>query len=427
MIKRALIAIALFSLTARVLADVIVVDPAGVGEPALEAAIAAAADGDILLLQPGDYLTDADGVVIDGKGLVLIADGGGTRPVLDFVGVQNVPAGSTVVIRGVELRASGFFPFTSSAALRVLDCDGAVWVEDSVLVGPPSAGTLGGAPGLFVYNSANVTIAHSTMLGGEPETAANCTMVFGLADNAGGDGAVVRDSQVSLHGCMLLGHDGGDPLRGLCVGHYADGGSGIQIEGSSMVLLAGSTLAGGVEGFNALSSTGGDAVRITGVAGLTGIGTAWLVDNILSPGPSFIGGPPTGEEIDATPDSIVADFATITARDMAISAPLREGEIGTLTFTGKQADLVGYFWSFTSDFLPFAGKAGVFAMGSPFQGAFVVGNNPAADGVWNLPFIAPVLPPGFDGLSFLLQMAAQDVDDSSIVIGGVTSFVLLDA
>ena len=81
-----------------VLPQVLVVGP---GEPfvTIQPAIDAAQDGDVVLVRPGTYA----GFVVDGKSLVVHADGAVTLTESvekSCIQVQNVPAGSRVVVRG---------------------------------------------------------------------------------------------------------------------------------------------------------------------------------------------------------------------------------------------------------------------------------------------------------------------------------------
>src|SRR6185503_11180670 len=97
--------------------------------PTPQAAIDAAALGDIVLLLEGFQAN----VVID-KGLALMAGGhllmkpdagpGSDQPTVRVVGV---PAGQSVLLSGltVFVGSSG-----APAAVEIADCDGAVWIQD---------------------------------------------------------------------------------------------------------------------------------------------------------------------------------------------------------------------------------------------------------------------------------------------------------
>jgi hypothetical protein len=43
-----------------------------------------------------------------------------------------------------------------------------------------------------------------------------------------------------------------------------------------------------------------------------------------------------------------------------------------------------------------------------------------------LPIFAPQMPAGFDGLTFLMQVIAEDQQTSEIIVGGGATFVLID-
>ncbi len=69
--------------------DVIVV-PSGSPANAIATAVAAAVDGDLILVQAGDY----SGFVINGKGISVVADARTNVHITDEIGVINVPDAS---------------------------------------------------------------------------------------------------------------------------------------------------------------------------------------------------------------------------------------------------------------------------------------------------------------------------------------------
>lgn len=108
-------------------ADVLVVDTtpgSGVDFTSIETALAAAADGDVVLVRPGAYGHSLSSpVVIDGKSVVLVADGA-----VQWTGglmVLNLSASQRFAMRGLHS--------SNDLGMAALDCSGTVWVEDSVL------------------------------------------------------------------------------------------------------------------------------------------------------------------------------------------------------------------------------------------------------------------------------------------------------
>jgi hypothetical protein len=72
------------------------------------------------------------------------------------------------------------------------------------------------------------------------------------------------------------------------------------------------------------------------------------------------------------------------------------------------------------------GKQGWFSLSLSFlAGPFVLGVVPGPDGVWSLPFNAPMLLPGLDAQTFLLQPIFQTT--GGLRLGSPTSFTLLEA
>ena len=93
-------------------ADVVAV-PAGIGN--LQAAIDAAADGDVLLLAGGFHGID---VVIDGKALTLATDDV-VQAAMAQLTVRNLPAGSRVLLRGLLVTGTSL---GAQAGLTVEQC-----------------------------------------------------------------------------------------------------------------------------------------------------------------------------------------------------------------------------------------------------------------------------------------------------------------
>ena len=389
-------------------ADVVAV-PAGIGN--LQAAIDAAADGDVLLLAGGFHGID---VVIDGKALTLATDDV-VQAAMAQLTVRNLPAGSRVLLRGLLVTGTSL---GAQAGLTVEQCADSVWIEGCTLRGDDGAfsGDQGGA-GLEVREAHAVMVSRSTLAGG-PGGAEHCTHFGCTPAGLGGPGLAVHDGLAALHDCDVTAGQGGDtegtddPVAG--------GGAGVRVSGDGFVLLSGSRTTGGAGGDSLVSTPegigGGDALVVEDPGG-----HVWRLDSELVPGAGCFG-TPDGVAVVA-PGGALIHFPG-EARDIAVPSPLREGESSTLTVTGAPGDLAGYFWGFTPDTVPLLDNKGVFALGAPFQGVFVLGVN--ATGTWELPFTVPDLPLGFEHLTFLVQVVAQDPTDLGIRVGGVTALTLLD-
>src|SRR5262249_54933749 len=152
--------------------NVIAVSPGDDMTLSLQTAIDGAADGDILLLT-GDWVSFIFGasVVIDGKGLTLMAPRG-TTPEIRTLVVRNVPAGSLVLVRGLKL--TQWAPEVSDdpvGVLHLMDCAGAVWIEDCTIDGiDGEGGVFGlsgtGTPGVEIENCAAANLERCLISGG---------------------------------------------------------------------------------------------------------------------------------------------------------------------------------------------------------------------------------------------------------------------
>jgi hypothetical protein len=89
-------------------AGVIRVDPSGAGDfTAIQPAIDAAANGDVILVAAGDYWTPAVGqlaanLIVDAKALTLIADPPGASVKVPGMRILNLAANQTVFVRGFD-------------------------------------------------------------------------------------------------------------------------------------------------------------------------------------------------------------------------------------------------------------------------------------------------------------------------------------
>jgi predicted outer membrane repeat protein len=254
----------------------------------LQAAVDAASDGDVLLLQPGVY----GSAVVRAKGLTLLALEPGTVEVAGVV-IESLAAGQDVQLVGLLVRG----PSASSgsaearAAVRVMDATGVVSIEECTLVGRHATqnASIHGGPALLVEDSLAVGVTASTLTGG-----AGHGSPHGWSSPDGGNGGagleVVR-SRVAVAGSVLTGGAGGNDadLGGR-------GGAGLRALGpQAQAFLTGTSARGG---------PGGDAVDIfptcpgNGGPGLElPVGASAVLRRVSmtggAPGVNFIPGPGT--------------------------------------------------------------------------------------------------------------------------------------
>ncbi|HZM00247.1 MAG TPA: hypothetical protein VFD43_08350 [Planctomycetota bacterium] len=394
------VGLALLAPAAPAIAGVIIVDPNGFGDfTTIQAAIDAAADGDIVVVRPVSGCCDTASIV--GKSLTLVADvGPGEHTARLDLEIIGVPAGGQVVVRGFHA------PTTSSidtGALLVQDCEGSVWIEDCEFKGDSGMFSVREI-GAEIRNSPSVSFTRCTIAG---TVGVNGNPSFPpFPGTPGAGGALIVDSAVAFHDCSLTaGGGGGSTFFG-----GEDGGHGVELANSA-ALLSGCTVVGGYAGFGGGGATGGDGLLLDATS------TADVLDTTIT------GGGTGGIDIDAPPDAV--HMLSGSERSMMIPGPKREGQGGLMVVSGALGDVVGFFWSLRGAALPVLGKNGWFLLDpSLLAGPFGLGVITSPDGVWNILFSTPSLPAALEGLTFLVQPYFSY--PGGVTLGGGTAFVVLD-
>jgi hypothetical protein len=164
----------------------------------LPAAVAAAADGDTLIVRSGWYSE----LVLDNKALTVAALPG-TSMWIFGAKVLNLDAQKEVLL--VNLAVASL----DGTGLLVSADAGEVLVDGCSLVGangPNTYSTGWGFPGVEVFDSARVTLTGCTLTGGDGRDYATRPWAYG----GGGDGGYIHgDSEVALYGCQIQGGEGG--------------------------------------------------------------------------------------------------------------------------------------------------------------------------------------------------------------------------
>ncbi|HEX5009769.1 MAG TPA: hypothetical protein VFY71_05160 [Planctomycetota bacterium] len=412
------------ALVARLHADVLVVDAAGGGDfTKLPAAVAAALDGDILLVRAGEYDLYLEAPV-PAKSLTLLADAPTGPPLVHNINLHGLPAACTLIVRGFEVDAYDSFGY----ALQLENCDGALVFEDCDIAGANIGlagigGSPPGWPGARLNACASVTFVRCSLTGGKgaDQVIGGSTSTWGPGD--GGPALEAISSHVALHDCVLLGGTGG-------YGNYvtgANGGPGLSLT-TSLALLSGSTSTGGKGGTGCLATqmpadcNGGPGLKLDASSSLQVLDASWTGGD---PGqgdqgqPGLIGPPFVG------PPGQPIVFAG-TARSLAVSSPVREQQPGLLELDGVAGDVVFFFMSFDATSLSLPGKKGWLALAFPIFGPFALGAIGDPGGQLDIPFLAPDLAsPSLEGQTFLLQ--GVFLGTGGTVIGSVGGFTLVDS
>ena len=408
------VVVLMLAFAADVNADVIVVDASGGGAfTDIWDAIEAAADGDTVLVKSGTYAPTSpfgDTVTIS-QSLVLIAEAGASVTVQTGAAtvemrIQDLPAGSAVVVRGID------FEFIT---IEVRDNAGHVRFEDCSFEGrrgyqmgsPPFEG-VPGDPGALVENSASVVFQDCDLQGGRGKDADGGT--FYELPSAGGPGLVASGSDVVVSGTTVTGGIAGENS-----GTSVDGGHGLEVTDSS-VLLSGTTVTGGLQAFSP-----GFCFWTPG-SGLVVMDSASVVrirDSSFAAG----AGPSTscvGLDLDAPLGTTLNLPAS--ARGFTIDSPVRENSFATLTATGASGDHVFVFSSLSAGYLEAWPSQGVFLLGAPYQGPVALGS--IGSGPLTVPVLVRDLPAGVEAATIHVQ--AFFLNGSELVLGPATSPTVID-
>jgi hypothetical protein len=416
--------LAAVALAAVAKAGVIVVDPGGGdGTAQLTTALNDALDGDIVLVRAGiyTYSTSPYLYTIDGKGLTLTTDAA-APPTLGALQIRNVPAGSTVTVRGLTLGMS-VVPVEggpSSPGVYAHDDPGNVWIEDCTLNGANGSdlfllGNLAGQPGLRTESAPSVTVQRCTVNGGR---GANFKM-FGLIKLYSTSGGAGLDSDlgssISMHECTLLGGQGGNgpTFPGT---DFGSGGDGAGVHGNSTLHLAGCSLTGASNGTNTNEfDEAGSGVNFE-------FGTVFQRDSTFTPGvlvPTGVAGVP------AWPSMIYVHSEPAPARSLVVSSPLQEGAPGTIAVDGEPGDAVTLLIALHSGWTLLQSKQGVLEL-NPLPALLLLPlGTTDAGGNLSLPFITPNLPPSTLGVTIPMQMLVSSGD--GLTLEASSALIWLDS
>jgi len=293
---------------------------AGVNFTSISAAVAAAVDGDIILVKNGSYT----GFTLDDLGVVITADLGHAVQVNGQVVVKNLAAAKAATISGVDVNSN-----SSGEAVLLQSNVGSVFFERATIVGS-GIQIFQTAIGLSASQCADVTIVDCSI-----------SVAFGAGGVSGLD---LVNTSAHVYNSSLSG--GAQPIETL------PGGAGCRVFGG-FLFAAGTSFQGGQGGDGALQPPFGICTDGgMGGAGLQLVGgaDAKIVDSSFAGG---AGGAPGGPLCVAGPTGPGQDLSGGTlysfpwpARTYDIPSPAREGTNGFISLAGDPGEFVWVFFSF---------------------------------------------------------------------------------
>lgn len=391
-------------LVAPAAADVLVVDVAngsGADFTLLSSAVAAAAEGDVILVREGSY----GGAFVDGKSLVIQAEANAEVLVRSGISVRNLGPAQNVLIRGIDSEAPQI-----GAALLVSGCQGAVHVEDAQLSGtPPFTAFPGG--GVDVQSSSSVVLTRCVVQSFEHQflnpglraldsvvtlhqTTVNGSKTFdqsAFMPGPSGDGVELIGSVLTATDSLIVGGVGGDYVGSprSCF----DGGPG----GTGLVLFSGSRAS-----LFATTLQGGPGGQTSGTCSVGATGAVSSVDGT------------------STLSSVAQSLGTL-----ALGSPARSGQAYSLDVGGEPNAFawVLYGTGLTPALFTPSWLGALHAPLDPFLFE-TLGTLPAS-GVLSSTLTASTAP-GVEGFAFYAQLLTLSSVDGRLRLGTGTALTLLD-
>ncbi|HEX5011279.1 MAG TPA: hypothetical protein VFY71_12850 [Planctomycetota bacterium] len=382
-------------------------------------ALSVAADGDVILLRKPSH---AGGTHILGKSLQVVADTGyepvlGSGETCDITGqeitIGALAPGQRVVLRGVEVQG-----------LFLSNCDGQVWVEDSLVYDEQ--------PALRAMYCADLVL-HDVEIQG---------MYQSVYDMYGtcwvGVGLDLFDTSAVLHDVKATGGDGLSLTYSSDLGAYmyTSGLHGIQIQGGSL-WLSGGVLQGGnggnggldtqwnqcIPGMDAghglLLQAGSPQVMLRGVTAAGGAAGVYVGSTDCSSGSTADGAPGFGVQV----SSGAVQELSGTPIQLHVASPVREQQVLTASVSGPAGLPVILLASPTFGKLSLVAVSGPLLTGIP-QLVLPLGPLPAS-GTLSLQAAVPELGAGLQFASWTLQVIS--IEGGQRIAGPATSLLLLDS
>ncbi|MCP3920873.1 MAG: hypothetical protein GY711_35545 [bacterium] len=310
----------------------------------IHAAVAAAANGDVIRVWPGSYQI----FQVNGKALTIAATAPGAAQVLGAYRVMNLSADDVVAITGIASTGN------DSEGALVVNCLGSVRFQDCTMIGheglqgttPPPPMDGDGWSGVRVLGSNDVSFVRCELEGGAGALI-SCEFQDWYIGN-GGSALSVEDSTVAFFDSVATGGYGGGSIDTTDTAG-ARGGHGVQATVST-VYVGGSELNGGTGGLGGDSGgfgygggdggPGGDSIWAAG-------GVVRTLDVVLNPGAAGSGQGMGGPGVPGQPVrlSVGATLEVLSGVARHLTAPVLVTEATSLAFQveGEVGDLVVAF------------------------------------------------------------------------------------
>jgi hypothetical protein len=356
------------------------------GEPELRNAIAAAADGDAILLK-GSWSTTSE-ILLKAKSLTLSVDRGSDVRLASAT-VRDIAADQRVELRGLTFVPAYDFLQLESPPLILANNQGSVWIEGCNVLGFESGEDSG--PGVVIIRCSNVVLLSSSVKGNRPGDG-SCS----FPELQSGHGLVLRaGSRVVAHGCTFQG------ARGFVCSqtddHPEPGAAGIRSEApDDRLFLSGCQVVGGA------------GVKTAGVflpncsdggPGLSSAGVARVHDTSLQGGPGAFSG---SRQCSANGPDQVGNVRVLAGRALGFSAssPVSPTDVVQYEFRGPAGAPVWLLIGKDPESIFLRSLSGVFLVDSPrvkFMGVT------DASGVLHFTSTPPPVPTGVEFNRTLLQ------------------------
>ncbi|TAJ16297.1 MAG: hypothetical protein EPO68_11345 [Planctomycetota bacterium] len=375
-------------------------------------AIAAAADGDVILVQPSAGASDyyVENLVVEAKSLTIQARVPGDVVIYGSLRVSGLGAAQSVLVRGLRLWASGVAG-PQAPCIHLRDNYGGVWFEGAASGGLSQSATQPGPPGLLVENCAAVVLIGGEFRGGwgYPYYAVE---YFGPRTD-GGVGLHIVQSSVFVYDALVRGGTSGTAewksLFGGFVTVYDGAGTGVWMEGGTLHLDGCEVKPGlGTDECSQATAPGCDIGLYLGA----GSPQVTAFDSI------GLGDPPTYVQSGALQKILGV------SRSISATSPVREGEVSKLKVSGVPRDWAVVGVAAQPGQLALPAWSGTMLLGGPT--ALLVLGELAPSGELSHDTPIPELGPAIQFQRWLLQAGLID-PDGVVTLTEPTSVLLLDA